>query len=682
MKRSAQRPRLSPDGFEPGAVISRLATDDLSARFAPSTHRKAEHTIEAVFSAGTRISRWGVLEELAISTDAVDLSRVALGQVRLLDSHNQWSKDAVLGVVIDARIEGGSLVGTVRFADTDAGRAAEGMALRGEMTGLSVGYRVRTWTLVSTENETEVWRADKWELLEVSMVAVPADPQAQFRAADNDSTRAAPPINLENDDMRRSATQAAQPHVSTETTEARAVAPAATAAPSDPVAAAPAPATDPVRAAAASTADPASAAISAERARAGEIHDIGIRAGMAQSDITAAIAAGTGVEAFRVRAFDFMAERSNRYATTGVTVARDETQTRHEALQDALTLRIGGAQAVRNEETGEVRPVVEAAREYARHSLADMAAVLTGARHMPRDAAQREDVLRRAFTTSDFPIIFQHSINRVLAARYAVAAPSYRRIATQRNFRDFRPHTQIRVGDFPKLQKVLEGGEIKFAAFGESKEVLAVVPYGVQFAITRQMLVNDDIGAIDQMLGSYGDMVARFEEDTFYAMKGTIGPVLLEDSKAVFHADHGNLAGTPSVIDTANLGKGRAAMRKQKNQSGTLLNVTPRILLVGPDKETEADMAVAVITPTSANNVNPFSNKLEVVSAPVTGNAWELYADPAVLPVWAWGMLDGYKAPRLRMEEEFGVQGVKVSLEHDFGCGAIDFRGAYRNAGA
>lgn len=427
------------------------------------------------------------------------------------------------------------------------------------------------------------------------------------------------------------------------------------------------------------------AGITAERARSAEIMSIGTRAAMSGDDITAAINAGTTVEVFRARAFDAMAAAADRTRSGNVTITRDETQTRMSHLSDALAFRIGGA-GVLLDDNGQRRAISAEARAFTDHSLAEMAGVVLNERRMPGTAAGREDVLRRAMhTTSDFPVIFESTINRVLAARYQVQAPTFREISARRNFRDFRPHDQIRVGDFPTLQKVNEAGEIKFGTFGDSKETVAVAPYAIQFAISRRMLIDDNIGAIDQVLGSYGDMVSRFEEATFYAMKALNagkGPRLNEGGVSVFHADHGNLAAAGAGITTDALSLGRAAMRKQKNQSGALLNVQPAILLVGADQETAADRALAVITPTDAGDVNPFSKKLRPIVGPIEGNAWELYADPSVMPVFVWGMLDGYGAPRMRIENPFGVQGVGVSLEHDFGCGAIDFRGGYRNAGA
>ncbi|MFD2030942.1 phage portal protein [Ancylobacter dichloromethanicus] len=204
MKRSATVPRSTPDGFEPGASVNRQATDDMLARLAPGSYNSTARSVEAIFSTGARVRRWGIYEELAVSPESVDLGRVAQGQVRLLDTHDSSSIDKVLGVVVSARAADGHLTGVIRFADTEPGRRAEAMVQSGDLVGISVGYRVTTWTLTSTENDQEVWRADRWELLEVSLVAVPADPGAMVRSEPaNPTLTRADAHNEENDEMRR-----------------------------------------------------------------------------------------------------------------------------------------------------------------------------------------------------------------------------------------------------------------------------------------------------------------------------------------------------------------------------------------------------------------------------------------------------------------------------------------------
>jgi hypothetical protein len=122
-------------------------------------------------------------------------------------------------------------------------------------------------------------------------------------------------------------------------------------------------------------------------------------------------------------------------------------------------------------------------------------------------------------------------------------------------------------------------------------------------------------------------------------------------------------------------------MRKQKGLDDATLNIAPSILLVSPDKETEARKAVTAIVAAETANVNQFSFLEPVVAGELTGNGWYLFASPDDAPVYRWGLLDGYTAPRIRMDEPFGQQGIAMTVEHDFGVGAIDYRGGYKNPG-
>jgi ATP-dependent protease ClpP protease subunit/phage major head subunit gpT-like protein len=360
-----------------------------------------------------------------------------------------------------------------------------------------------------------------------------------------------------------------------------------------------------------------------------------------------------------------------------VAVVRDEKDTMTKGMTDALAHRLGAV--------GELSDV---GREYMGHSIVDMAADFTGHRGRYSLPSQREAIIRNAMhTTSDFPLLLENSLNKALEGRYAVAQPTYRAIARQRSYSDFRDHSSIRMGDFPMLTEVNEAGEIRGGTISEAREKTSVKAYGVQFAITRQMIVNDNLAGVQQVLASYGDTVARFEEETFYATfksgANADGPSLLETARQVFNTTDGTKASSNAAITVASVAIGRAKMRNQTSLDGAKLNIAPSILLVGPDKELEAQQLVATVSPAQASNVNPFSGQLQViVSAQISGNAWYLFAAPSALPVFEWGLLDGYVAPRLRIDEPFGIQGTKVSLEHDFGCGAIDFRGGFKNAGA
>jgi phage major head subunit gpT-like protein len=196
------------------------------------------------------------------------------------------------------------------------------------------------------------------------------------------------------------------------------------------------------------------------------------------------------------------------------------------------------------------------------------------------------------------------------------------------------------------------------------------------------MIINDDLGAFGDLVTQAGRAAARGENALMYTLLNANGA--LSDGVAMFHANHANLAGSGTAITVAAIGAGRAAMRKQKNIGGSeTLNLTPSILLVGPDKETEAEQFLASIVAAQSSNVNPFAGKLKpVADAAISGNTWHLFADPADAPNFIYGYVGDAEGPMITQERPFGVDGMALQVLHDFGGGAIDYRGGYKNAGA
>lgn len=423
-------------------------------------------------------------------------------------------------------------------------------------------------------------------------------------------------------------------------------------------------------------------AILAERGRVQAIREAAApfvaSARLTDADVNALIDDGSDINTARSRLMATMAAREPvQTRVAPIERGQDETETRRTSMEDALVARLSASAPS------------DRARAYMTHSLVEMAAERLGQNRVPGNFAAREQLVQMAFhSTSDFPILFENALNRSLAQRYASAQPTYRRIARQRSYADFRDHTTVRVGDFPTLQPVNpEGGEVKSGSFSESKEKTAVKAYGVLVNFSRQMLVNDSLNGIAQILNDRGAAVARFEEATFYAMMlsgaNADGPTLLETTRQMFNTTDTTKAAVAAAISVASLSIGRAAIRKRKSLDGSDLEVSASILLVGPDKETEAQQVVAPIQAQQAGNVNPFSGLLEVTTtAKITGNAWYLFAAPDQAACFEWGLLEGYTAPRFRIDNPFGVQGTSMSLEHDFGCGGIDYRGGFKNAGA
>lgn len=367
---------------------------------------------------------------------------------------------------------------------------------------------------------------------------------------------------------------------------------------------------------------------------------------------------------------------SRSTAPMTIHVSRDAGDTRRHAMADAIAFRMAGD---RSEPAG-------AARYYVGLSLVEMAAECVGHRGMVRTAAEAYGVLDRAFaghSVSDFPAIMLDAMNKRLLARYALAAPTYRFFAALMTARDFRPTAAIRAGDFPGLMPLGENGELKAGTFSESREQFQVRPYGVTLNISRQMIVNDSLGAIEQVVGSAGTRVADWENAQAFALL-VQNPALLTDGKTVFHQDHGNLAAAGSAINVQAIGAGRAAMMRQTTLDGMKANLSPTILLTSPDKQTEAEQLVTAIVPNQTTGTVPaLIRRLNpVADAHLSGLGWYLFADPAVAPTFVYGYLDGATSPRLSTQQQFNTQGLATKLEHDFGVAAVDYRPAFYNPGA
>ncbi len=417
-------------------------------------------------------------------------------------------------------------------------------------------------------------------------------------------------------------------------------------------------------------------------------------------DLPDAITRGEKPDGMRKRLFAELAKKAKKGPQGGgadMQITRDEREGIAAAMEIALITRVlasRGGEAIKYEpknpvERARVDRYRKQSEQYLSMGLVDIAAACIDYRpsHSSRylTAGDANTIFERAFnSTSDFPNIFLNMLNKSLLARYELHMPTYREISQERPFNDFRPHPQIRAGEFPQLQPISETGELKYGTTADTGEFVSVVPYGVVFTISRTMLVNDDLGAIDQILGSAGDTVLVFENTTFFQMllsnSGT-GPTLAQDTYNVFDTTHhANQAATGAVPSVSTIGTARQALRQMKSISGLYLNVPPRIILTGPAQETVADQMVTAITPTLTTSVNPFSGRLRSVSdANITDDSWYLFTEPGRVPCFIYGFLNGANGPRVRTFEPFGVQGVKISLEHDFGCGAIDYRGAYRS---
>jgi phage head maturation protease len=190
--------------------------DTRFADVAPASYDHKTHTVDAVLSMGSPVKRFYGTEVLRISPQAVDLSRMEQGGIPFLDHHSQNGIDNVLGRITETWFKRGALMGRIKFAQTEQGQKAEGMVARGEIAGVSAGYRVEDWEITDADgnvvdpdkdrvrwDDDLTFTATRWQLFEASLVGVPADAASMIRSLGSGRDRAVPLI----DELARGATK-------------------------------------------------------------------------------------------------------------------------------------------------------------------------------------------------------------------------------------------------------------------------------------------------------------------------------------------------------------------------------------------------------------------------------------------------------------------------------------------
>lgn len=380
---------------------------------------------------------------------------------------------------------------------------------------------------------------------------------------------------------------------------------------------------------------------------------------------------------FRKLALDERARQSGGpeiMAHHGATTLRDGHDGLVSHMAEALSCRYSGEKPS------------EGAREFMNASIAEMARVICSANGLRAPGFGADKCIQLAMTsTSDFPHLTQEVGNRVLLAAYESATPAIQTVARRSSARDFKTKSALRISGGPKLIKVLESGEVTHGGRAESKESYRVYTFARIFGITREALINDDLGAFTDFARSYGIAAANLQAQELVDLlcgAGGYGPVM-EDTKTLIHADHGNLNSAPGVIQETTFTAGRLALRLSKDADGeTLIQCSPRYLLVPAALETDAEKYLSSFYPAEPENINPFAGKLQLLVEPrldaKSSTAWWMFADPGQAPCLEYSFLDSAQGPQINYELGFEYLGQSFRCVLDYGVGAIGYRGCWK----
>lgn len=381
-----------------------------------------------------------------------------------------------------------------------------------------------------------------------------------------------------------------------------------------------------------------------------------------------------GADMTRAKAEIFDAAQSKASTTPIIRThapANDDPSVIQRRATDALVYRMQGGDLAKD------------ARPFVNMSLLDMARdSLTRAGVSVRSMSADETFQRAAeHGGSDFPLLISNAANKSAMASYTAAQSPLKTLCRQRTLSNFKETSSIRLGEMGRLEKLSESGEITHTSRGENGETMHLENFARGMTVSRNLLINDDLHLLSDMTAAFGEAAAQTEADILVNL--LLSNPNLSDGTPVFDASRGNIMAA-GLVTQASLDETRQAMRTRTGLDGkTLINATPRYVLVGADRETEAEQILAAIQPNKTDDVNPFGGKLSLMVEPrITDGSWFVFADPTRLASMQYAYLSSAQGVQIQRTEAWDTLGMKYRAFLDFGAGWLDWRGANKNEGA
>lgn len=667
---------LARAGENPTLITRDAVTGD-APQLQPETLDPDNRTVEVIWSTGARVTRYEIdwatysvrkfYEELDLS--GANLTRLNTVGALLAEhsSRDGWDGkafDGLIGTIDRAWISDGVGRAIIRFDDRERATEVFGLVQRKILKAISVGYQVHKWDRTQTDPDgTPIRRAVDWEPYELSPVSVPADPGAQIRSLAAafslaDETRALP----------------ANPEVTMTTPSPAGTEPAPTETRTAPP---PAPAATP----------PAPATPEEHAWRAGDIAKLQLRAeafGLTAADAISVMGAHRTLEAATDALQDQAAKRTAPRQTPHIQITTDEGDTVRAAVENSILHRANPQAVALTDAAREFRgmTLLELGRSYVEDtqgvrlrnlSKRELANVLLG---LERSAGM--------ISTSDFKNLLANVVSKRLRDTYAGAPRLWRQIARQSNAPDFKEKAVLQLAGMPELKKVREGAEYTYAGLSESAEKYSIATYGRIIAITRQTLINDDLGAFDRLPSLFGRAAAELENDLVWGI--LLANPVMGDGVTLFHASRGNLAGAGAVPSEATFEAADIALGDQKDAAGKPLNLSYKYFLGAQKYAVAVKKLLTSVAAAKTGDVNVYQNAVTPIIEnrlkPATGTApWFMAVDPGQWDTIEYAYLEGEEGLYTEERVGFEVDGMEIKGRLDFGAKAIDGRGLYMNPG-
>lgn len=297
------------------------------------------------------------------------------------------------------------------------------------------------------------------------------------------------------------------------------------------------------------------------------------------------------------------------------------------------------------------------------------------------------ELVGRAMTESDFPMLLSNVANKILFSEYELANETWREWCGTGSVKDFKPATIAKASEMPGLEPIVNDTGYEYGNMIDAGETIQLATYGKIYAFTRRCIINDDLQGFADAMKGMAETASRKVGDLVYAVLTANSK--LSDGINLFHADHANL-GVPGVVSEATVGEGIKLMGLQKDLLGERrLNIRPQYFIGPVSLEGSAEIFFRSnqfsTDDKGSTRTNPYGGErfTRVYDPRLDDNSstsWYL-AGPKGKTVRVF-FLKGHEQPTAETQHGWLADGIEFKIRLDAAAKAVDHRALYKNPGA
>jgi hypothetical protein len=294
-------------------------------------------------------------------------------------------------------------------------------------------------------------------------------------------------------------------------------------------------------------------------------------------------------------------------------------------------------------------------------------------------------------TTSSFGFLLGTSMNKRLLKEYQAWPNEWVKFASVVPIKDFKQQDRIRLASFGSLPVVAEDSAYTTVSLSDTRAIYRASKYGQIVAVSREVIVNDDLQAIRQIPQKLAVAAAYTLAEFVYGFLSGGRATNIYDGNLLFDAaagpyNHGHNRRVDALA-TAGLTTGITTMKEQTNMAGKRIGLKPSFLVVPPELEFTALQLIKSggLPGGNQNDINPVMGYCEVIVSPQLANTleWYLIADPRMVDTVEVGFVGGQVNPVLLVQDQplFGLNFtqdvISYKVRHEYGGAVVDYRGFY-----